>query len=67
MDCGCGDIIMNISSATYQKDIDDASVNAYVVAVIDGVAMTVPIDTDNRHYQAIQEWVSEGNTIEEAS
>ena len=58
---------MNISSATYQKDIDDASVNAYVVAVIDGVAMTVPIDTDNRHYQEILEWVAEGNTIEESS
>ena len=58
---------MDISSATYQKDIDDASVNAYVVAVIDGITMTVPITTDNRHYQAIQEWVSEGNMIEEAS
>ena len=54
---------MNISSATYQKDIDDDSVNAYVVAVIDGVAMTVPINTDNRHYQAILEWVADGNTI----
>ena len=54
---------MNISSATYQKDIDDASVNAYIVAVIDGVTMTVPIDTDNRHYQAILEWVDAGNTI----
>ena len=56
---------MNISSATYQKDIDDGSVNAYVVAVIDGVPMTVPIDTDNRHYQAILEWVDAGNTISE--
>ena len=56
---------MNISSATYQKDIDDASVNAYVVAVIDGVPMTVPIDTDNRHYLAILEWVDAGNTISE--
>jgi len=56
---------MNISSATYQKDIDDGSVNAYVIAVIDGVPMTVPIDTDNRHYQAILEWVDAGNTISE--
>ena len=54
---------MNISSATYQKDIDDASVNAYIVAVIDGVTMTVPMTTDNRHYQAILEWVDAGNTI----
>ena len=56
---------MNISSATYQKDIDDDSVNAYVIAEIDGVPMTVPIDTDNRHYQAILEWVDAGNTISE--
>lgn len=56
---------MNISSATYQKDIDNASVNAYVIAVIDGVPMTVPINTDNRHYQAILEWVDAGNTISE--
>ena len=56
---------MDISSATYQKDIDDGSVNAYVVAVIDGVPMTVPINTDNRHYQAILEWVDAGNTISE--
>ena len=56
---------MNISSATYQKDIDDASVNAYIVAVIDGVTMTVPMTTDNRHYQEIQDWVADGNTISE--
>lgn len=26
----------------------------------------IPLDPDNRHYQAIQEWVAEGNTIAEA-
>lgn len=26
----------------------------------------VPNDPDNRDYQAIQEWVAEGNTIEES-
>jgi len=25
-----------------------------------------PLDPDNRHYQAIQEWVAEGNKIEDA-
>ena len=25
-----------------------------------------PLDPNNRHYIAIQEWVAEGNTIEEA-
>ena len=27
----------------------------------------VPLSEENRHYQNIQEWVAEGNTIEEAS
>ena len=37
-----------------------------VTAIIDGAEMTIPKDTDNRHWQAIQEWVADGNTIEEA-
>ena len=36
------------------------------IATIDGVVCHVPINTANTHYQAIQEWVSAGNTIEEA-
>jgi hypothetical protein len=28
--------------------------------------MFVPIDTSNIDYQAIQEWIAEGNTIQEA-
>ena len=28
--------------------------------------ITAPIDEENRHYQEIQKWVAEGNTIEEA-
>ena len=54
---------MNIESAKYiAYDGNNTSVNA----VIDGVQYTIPMDTANRHYQAIQEWVAEGNTIEEA-
>jgi len=56
---------MNITSATYQKDRFDSSINEAVVAEIDGVTMIVPIDTDNRHYLAILEWVDAGNTISE--
>ena len=26
----------------------------------------IPLDPANRHYQAIQEWVADGNTIEDA-
>jgi hypothetical protein len=37
-----------------------------IIATIDGIEMSVPIDSANRHYQAILEWVAEGNTIEDA-
>jgi len=56
---------MNIESAQYEID-EIKEGNTGIVAVIDGVTMTVPIDPANRHYAAILEWVAEGNTIEEA-
>ena len=37
-----------------------------ILATIDGIEYYVPINTANIHYQAIQGWVAEGNTIEEA-
>ena len=40
--------------------------NTAIVATIDGVYSSVPLDPANRHYQAIQEWVAAGNTIKEA-
>ena len=51
---------MTITSAQYTEN------NENIKATIDGTEMFVPLDPANRHYQAIQEWVSEGNTIEEA-
>jgi len=56
---------MNITSAQYTRNIDDTA-NENIKAVIDGETMFVPLDPDNRHYQAIQEWVAEGNKIEDA-
>ena len=55
---------MNITSAQYIQDV--ANNNISIQATIDGQALSVPLDPANRHYQAIQEWVAEGNTIEEA-
>ena len=56
---------MNITSAQYRYNpVDEA--NDAVIAVIDGKSMSVPLDPANRHYQAIQEWVAEGNTIQDA-
>jgi len=54
---------MIITSAQYRQD---GSENIGIMATIDDEALFVPMDTANRHYQAIQEWVAEGNTIEEA-
>jgi len=30
------------------------------------LTLSVPLDPENTHYQEIQEWVAEGNTIEDA-
>ena len=38
-----------------------------IITTIDGIEMSVPLDTANRHYQAILEWAKiDGNTIDEA-
>ena len=54
---------MEVTSAKY-KSFDGE--NICITAVINGKTYLVPLDTANRHYQAIQEWVKEGNTIEES-
>ena len=56
---------MTIISAKYCRDVDDTA-NVSIKATIDDTEMFVPLDPANRHYQAIQEWVAEGNTIEDA-
>ena len=56
---------MNIEQARFIANADGE--NDVIEMIIDGITMCVPINSDNRHYQAIQEWVAEGNTIEEAA
>ena len=56
---------MNITSAQYILNFDGTA-NDNIKATIDGQTMQVPLDPDNRHYQAIQKWVAEGNKIEDA-
>ena len=43
----------------------DGLFSSYKLTLQDGSVWYVPNDPDNRHYQGIQEWVAEGNTIEE--
>ena len=55
---------MIITKAKYYKDYrmkSNIEINAYRWN-----KMFVPLDPANRHYQAILEWVAEGNTIAEA-
>ena len=54
---------MEIQKATYLKD--SLGENEIIILVESGITMSVPLDENNRHYQAIMEWVAEGNTIEE--
>ena len=56
---------MNIQSAKYIEDKDNNKVAVSVV--IDGKTLSVPLNVeDNRHWVALQKWVADGNTIQEA-
>lgn len=56
---------MNIESAKYVKDMDGN--NEIVNCVIDGVTMSVPLNSANRHYAEILKQVEAGElTIAEA-
>lgn len=55
---------MNITSVKYILDEDGN--NCQVITTIDGQQLFVPMDENNRHWVAIQAWVADGNTIEEA-
>jgi len=56
---------MNISQVKYHKDFETEE-NVSVNCIIDEVKYSIPLDPDNRHYQAILKWVAEGNTIADA-
>jgi len=52
---------MNVTSAQYVELLGSIS---HIEAVIDDKTVNVPVDSDNRHYQAILEWAEEdGNEI----
>jgi len=57
---------MNITNAKYNKDLRTDQ-NVSINCTIDGSKMSIPLDPDNRHYQAILEWAKiDGNTIADA-
>ena len=55
---------MKIENVKYHND--KLGIQSAIKATIDDRKMFVPLDPANRHYQAVQEWVKEGNTIEDA-
>ena len=56
---------MNIEDCQYITDINNK--NSMLKATINSVILFVPLDTANRHYQAILEWAKiDGNTIADA-
>ncbi len=60
---------MDIQSTQYVQD--ENGQNSCIKLVLNSMPnnvpyLLVPLSNDNRHYQAIQEWVKEGNKIEDA-
>ena len=35
----------------------------YELTLQDGSKFDVPLNSENRHYKSIQEWIAEGNTV----
>ena len=56
---------MNITKAKYRLDLDGKT-KIGIETTINGINMNVPLDPQNTEYIAIQEWVAEGNKIEDA-
>ena len=54
---------MNVTSAKYCSKTKFESESSHINATIDGDENIVPIDNNNIEYQAILEWVADGNTI----
>jgi len=56
---------MSITSAKYVKDESDENVSV-TVTYENGEVWSVPVSGSNRHYREVEEWVADGNSIQEA-
>ena len=55
-----------IQSVKKINNLMDNQLGGYQMTLTDGTISSVPLDEANIDYQAIIEWVADGNTIEEA-
>jgi len=58
--------MIDITSAKYIKDALVSDDNRAIQVVSNGKTYFVPLDPNNTDYQAVQEWVVNGNTIQAA-
>ena len=58
--------MINVDNIKSVKKYNWGTYFNYQVTLKTGGVSGIPNDTDNTDYQAIQEWVAEGNTIAEA-
>ena len=49
--------------SSVEKQYVENEFTNYKMTLIDGKVWSVPLDEANTDYQAIQEWISEGNTV----
>lgn len=54
---------MNITSAQYKNDVLTGKSNTQILATIDGIEMSVPLDPANRHYAEIMRQVEAGTLV----
>ena len=59
-------MIKTVTKARYNLEFPN-EVTSYNLERKDGIILSVPLDPNNRDYQDIQEWVADGNTIEEGA
>tara|TARA_R100001463_G_scaffold124950_1_gene182161 strand:+ start:621 stop:794 length:174 start_codon:yes stop_codon:yes gene_type:complete len=55
-----------IQSVKKINNLMNNQLGGYQMTLTNGIISSVPLDEANKDYQAIQEWVADGNTIEEA-
>jgi len=48
---------------TVEKIYEDGEHRSYKMTLSNGQVWSVPLDPANTDYQAIQEWIQEGNTV----